>query len=115
MTPTLSHDDAAQRRLEIAAYVQEGATRVQACKRFGVSDRLVRMACEEHDVDYDRKPGGNYGAVIAIVGALKRARKGTTLQKIADNLGTSRQRVHQILGEAVNEGLVAKGKFGGGA
>lgn len=86
-------------------------TRARACDKYDVSDRLVRSACEEHGVDYDRNYGGNVPSIVAIVSALKRARKGMTMRAIADKHNTSKQRVHQIYQECVVEGLVPAGKF----
>jgi hypothetical protein len=106
----LTNEEAAKRRKAIAEYCRTH-TRAQARAKFDVSDRLVRMACEEHGVDYDRSYGGNVPSILAIVSALKRARKGTTMVTIAERFNTSKQRVHQIYQEAVNEGLVPAGKF----
>lgn len=110
----MTHNDRRQRRAHMAAQVKRGTPRREVAEAFGVSDRLVRMACDEHDVEYDRSFGGSPAGTVAIVaGLVKTRRKHMTV--VATDTGNSRQRVHQVLQECIRYGLVKASKFGRGS
>lgn len=107
----LTHEDRRERRRKIANACEGGADRRAVGRKYGVSDRLVRMACEEHGVEYRREHGGSPAGIVAIVaGLVKTRRKHMTV--VATDTGNSRQRVHQVLKECIRYGLVKATKFG---
>lgn len=108
---TITQLERAARRKAMAAKIAKGGTRAQVAESFGVSDRLVRMACEEHDVEYDVWASGTGLGVVAIVAGLIKARH-TSIAKVARSTDNTRQRVHQVLQQCVEYNLVKPNKFG---
>lgn len=107
----MTHEDRRQRRAHMAAQVKRGTPRREVAEAYGVSDRLVRMACDEHNVEYDRATGGSPPGIVAIVAGLVKCRH-KRMSLVAMDTGNSKQRVHQVLQECVRYGLVKRTKFG---
>jgi len=106
----MTHEDRRRRRQEIARAIHSGKTRDWCMQKFGVSDRLIRTACDEHGVEYERY-AAEPCSIVAIVAALVKAPRGATIVGIADELAASKQRVHQVLEQCREHGLVPDGKF----
>ena len=111
LTMELTHDDRRDRRRKIALACKGGADRHAVGRRFGVSDRLVRMACDEHGVEYQRERGVRPPGIVAIVAGLIKARH-HKMARVAETTGNSKQRVYQVLQECIRYGLVKASKFG---
>lgn len=106
----MNHKESRDRRRMIAQAVAAGTPRLEVGDQFGVSDRLVRMACDEHNVEYDTYPGGTPPGIVPIVAGLVQA-KHKNLSIVARDTGNSKQRVHQVLQECIEYDLVKRRKF----
>lgn len=101
---SMTHAERALRRRAIAKAAQSGADISQLSRDYGVSASQVRLACLEHKVT----PPSHHLKIpraqksLLIVAALLRGERPVEL---AEEFGTSRQRIHQIKKDAENAGV----------
>lgn len=88
----------------MASCVSAGASIVDVVQKFGVCADWVYKACYEHNVDWDR--WHRQGCNVHPFKVLAELQNGRTLQAIADDMGLTRQRVHQIKDQAIEFGVL---------
>lgn len=100
----LSHEERAERRSLLATEAKSEHPG-DVARRHGVTERLVRDACREHDVAPAPSAARSSPTIAILAGILH----GLTPKQIHLELGVSKVRIHQIKREARKLGDVRRG------
>lgn len=108
---SLNHEERAARRRRAAEKVREGATVLEACEAEGISETLLRRACNEAGVAFpgpsrpptSGSPRRPVTRALVLLAALFDGR--LSLREVALQTGSTVQRVQQVYSEAVALGI----------